>query len=296
MRGRFVLLFVTSVCCAVAVAEAGVGVWTPSGPPGNVTALAISPGEKGHAYAITSAGLYQSLDAGESWARAGPTPPCSPTLALVMDDVYEDLLYAAGNGVCRNKFGGFEWIQASGLPQMATGVRAVSGGRGTVFAVGKDVGLSWSIDFGLTFEALSIPFQEPLSLVVDPNSTSHIYVGTAAGQIFRSYDLGRSWTTVGTGLPAAAILDLAINEQNQYAKVPTLYAAVAGHSLYRSADGGETWNASSSGLPGDVLLVTGDPLYSDILYTGSSNGVFRSVDRGRTWLPLSSGLPQAGIR
>ena len=295
-RGRFVLLFVSSVSCAVAAAQAGAGVWTASGPPESVTALAVSPGKDGHAYAITSAGLYQSVDAGESWARAGSTPPCSPTPTLVLDDVYEDLLYAAGNGVCRNKFGGFEWIQASGLPQMATGVRAVRAGWGTVFALGKNLGLSWSIDFGLTFEAISIPFQEPLSLAVDPNSTAHIYVGTAAGQIFRSHDLGRSWTSIGTGLPAAAILDLAANQAGQYSQVPTLYAAVAGNSLYRSADGGETWTASSAGLPAEVLFVTVDPMFPNILYTGSSTGVFRSVDGGRTWLSLSSGLPQAGVR
>lgn len=269
--------------------------WTASGPPGTVTALAVSPAKNGHAYAITSAGLYQSVDAGESWVKARLTSPCSPTPTLALDDVYEDLLYAAGNGVCRTKFGGFEWIQASGLPQTATGVRAVSAGWGTIFALGKDLGLSWSIDFGLTFEGIPIPFQEPLSLAVDSNATSQIYVGTATGQIFRSFNLGRSWTkSAGMGLPTAAILDLAARH---YFTVPTLYAAVAGNGLYRSADGGETWTASSAGLPaGDASSVTMDPMFANVLYTGSSTGVFRSIDFGHTWLPFSSGLPQVGVR
>ncbi len=251
-RGRFVSLFVLFVVCAVAPAQAGEGVWTASGPPGTVTA--ISPGKNGHAYAITSSGLYQSIDAGESWARVGPAPLCSPGSTLFLDDVYQDLLYSAGNGVCRTEFGGFEWIQASGLPQTASGVRAVAGGRGIVFALGRDLGLSWSYDFGLTFESIPIPFQEPLSLAVDPNSRAHIYVGTAAGQIFRSLNVGRSWTPIGKGLPAAPILDLAAVQLGPYVQPPILYAAIAGNGLYRSVDGGETWAASSAGLPaGDVF-------------------------------------------
>lgn len=296
---RFVFFSVSSVMCAVAPAQGGEGAWTASGPPGTVTA--ISPGKNGHTYAITSSGLYQSVDAGESWARVGPAPLCSPGSTLILDDVYEDLLYSAGNGVCRTKFGGFEWIQAGGLPQTASGVRAVADGWGVVFALGRDLGLSWSFDFGLTFEALSIPFQEPLSLAVDPNSRAHIYVGTAAGQIFRSLNTGRSWTPIGKGLPAAPILDLAAVQLGpcppSCAQFPILYAAVAGNGLYRSVDGGETWAASSAGLPaGDVLSLTVDPMFANVLYTGSNAGVFRSVDGGRTWLPLSSGLPQTGVR
>jgi hypothetical protein len=262
---------------------------------------AISPGKNGHAYAITSSGLYQSVDGGESWARVGPAPVCSPGSTLVLDDVYEDLLYSAGNGVCRTKFGGFEWIQASGLPQTASGVRAVADGWGIVFALGRDLGLSWSFDFGLTFEALSIPFQEPLSLAVDPNSRAHIYVGTAAGQVFRSLNTGRSWTPIGKGLPAVPILDLAAVQLGpcppSCSQFPILYAAVAGNGLYRSVDGGETWAASSAGLPaGDVLSLTVDPVFPSVLYAGSGTGVFRSVDGGKTWVPLSSGLPQTGVR
>ena len=261
---------------------------------------AISPGKNGHAYAITSSGLYQSVDGGESWVRVGPAPLCSPGSTLVLDDVYQDLLYSAGNGVCRTKFGGFEWIQASGLPQTASEVRAVAAGWGIVFAVGRDLGLSWSYDFGLTFEALPIPFQEPLSLAVDPNSRAHTYVGTAAGQIFRSLNNGRNWTLIGKGLPAAPILDLIAVQLGSCppscSQFPIFYASVAGNGLYRSVDG-ETWVASSAGLPaGDVLSLTVDPMFPNVLYTGSGTGVFRSVDGGKTWLPLSAGLPETGVR
>ena len=47
------------------------------------------------------------------------------------------------------------------------------------------------------------------AFVIDPNDSTHLFAGTDVG-VYESTDSGTSWTPYGSGLPNAAVFDLAI--------------------------------------------------------------------------------------
>jgi photosystem II stability/assembly factor-like uncharacterized protein len=64
------------------------------------------------------------------------------------------------------------------------------------------------------------------ALVVDPDNPSHLYVGADIG-IWRSTDAGATWSTFSSGLPDAAVLDLAFHKGRRL-----LRAATHGRGVY----------------------------------------------------------------
>jgi hypothetical protein len=64
------------------------------------------------------------------------------------------------------------------------------------------------------------------AIVVDPANPSHLYVGADIG-IWRSPDAGATWATLSSGLPDAAVLDLALHHGRRL-----LRAATHGRGVY----------------------------------------------------------------
>src|SRR2546430_4803998 len=154
-------------------AQAGVDVWTTSGPEGGtIQALAIDPQNPDilyaaveHTYSPASRDVYKSTDAGRTWRAVVIGLPGSG--ALTIDPQTPTTLYLGGYGsVYKSKDGGGTWTAAS------TGLRA-------------DVFIS--------------------GLVVDPQTPATLYASARywAGSdgVYKSTDGGGSWNTVNTGLP-----------------------------------------------------------------------------------------------
>jgi hypothetical protein len=64
------------------------------------------------------------------------------------------------------------------------------------------------------------------AIVVDPDNPSHLYVGADIG-IWRSTDGGLTWSTFSSGLPDAAVIDLALHQGRR-----VLRAATHGRGVY----------------------------------------------------------------
>src|SRR5689334_16748232 len=74
--------FITVLWCVVASSVvvgvfpaktlAGIGIWTPSGPTGNVRSLAVDPAAAGTVYAGTyGGGVFKTTDGGANWRAVG---------------------------------------------------------------------------------------------------------------------------------------------------------------------------------------------------------------------------------
>lgn len=230
-------------------ARAGVGVWTPVGPPGgSVSALAVSPRDPELALAGTPAsGVFKSVNGGLDWSAAGAGlidggafPPVS---TLKTDPHRPEVLYAGtrGAGVYRSADGGNSWSRCGALPPDG---------------------------FGASVSALEI----------EPGAAPFLYAATANG-VFRSADGCKTWAPRKTGLPARAIvLSLGIDPAGRY-----LYAGVAGAGVYRSPDQGGHWVRATSGVPQTVLTLGFDPRSPSVVFAGTPIGLYRSVDRGHRW-------------
>ncbi|HEX8236070.1 MAG TPA: choice-of-anchor D domain-containing protein [Abditibacteriaceae bacterium] len=139
------------------------------------------------------------------------------------------------------------------------------------------------------------------AIAVSPSNSNIIYIGTAAGGVWRSDDGGAAWIPIfdrqlslGIGEPGA----LAIDPNNTNVVYVGTSERVGKHlqaGLFRSNDGGASWVRLGSGYPvgntGNALqlinqwinVIIVDPANSNILYLASSTGCFQSTDGGLNW-------------
>lgn len=134
-------------------------------------------------------------------------------------------------------------------------------------------------------------------LVVDPNDSAVLYLGTNNRGLWRSTDRGESWTRVAAFAPTSCTLVLIDPlSGTRGTPSPAIYVGVAstvGSSLYRSLDGGATW-AAVPGQPTGVM-----PHHADFgvvsgtrhLFLAYSNGLGpNGVTAGSVWrMNLDSG-------
>ncbi|HBC04334.1 MAG TPA: hypothetical protein DC015_09115, partial [Aequorivita sp.] len=86
-------------------------------------------------------------------------------------------------------------------------------------------------------------------VAISPDNDDHLYVATATGGIFRSYDGGTNWTSIFDEVTKPSIGDIAISQSNPQriyagtgeANGSATDGAYFGDGIYRSDDAGDTW-------------------------------------------------------
>ena len=134
----------------------------------------------------------------------------------------------------------------------------------------------------------------------DPQRPECIYCGTSREGLWRSDDLARSWTRVGTGILHQRITAVAVSPlEHGRSGAGVVYAGADPSALYRSEDGGETWterrsllalpSASTWSFPprpatNHVRWIAPDPLVRQRIFVAIEAGALvSSTDAGRTW-------------
>ncbi|MEO6323070.1 MAG: hypothetical protein ABIT01_14325 [Thermoanaerobaculia bacterium] len=106
-----------------------------------------------------------------------------------------------------------------------------------------------------------------------------IVAATSQG-IYRTTNLGQSFTKVTAGLPSGSTLfpDVCIGPDGT-----TLYAPanVPSPTVYKSVDQGASWTATGPGITASAINSVAST--DTALLAGTSNGVFGSTDSGATW-------------
>jgi photosystem II stability/assembly factor-like uncharacterized protein len=141
-----------------------------------------------------------------------------------------------------------------------------------------------------------------------------VWSGSANGQIYNTFDGGKTWNNVTnfTDLPAGMSF---VTVEAGHNDVNTAYvlanigfsrsAAAAGaqqHYIYRTHDGGKTWTRIVNGLPTDertgtqVHVIREDPKQKGLLFAGTETTVYVSFDDGDHWQSLRLNLPSTSIR
>jgi photosystem II stability/assembly factor-like uncharacterized protein len=137
------------------------------------------------------------------------------------------------------------------------------------------------------------------SIVIDRNTPTTIYAGTAGG-VSKSTDGGVTWVT--TGPTNGTVRTLAIDPSNS----SIIYAGTAS-GVYKTTNGGASWMAINNGMvvsfasgsgtfPVTIRNLVIDPGNPNTVYAGSSSGIYKSTDGGANWFRLTSGLPSSNIQ
>ncbi|RMG68200.1 MAG: hypothetical protein D6715_02895, partial [Calditrichaeota bacterium] len=229
------------------------------------------------------AGLFNSLDQGNSWAPLNGDLRYTHIRSLAANPV-SGAIFAGTHcgGVFRSTDGGMNWSWV-GLPHenvnalLATDQGTVFAGTGTPSPLGSNGDIYRSSDDGNSWTPVTPHNDGYLSLAQAPDGT--IYAGTGFfslcgfsicdyGDIFHSNDPGGfSWTRVANRLDDH-VFGLAVN--------PTGRVFVATREgVYRSFS--TFWHKILNGDARSVLAV------GDTVFVGTSDGIFRSVDEGEFW-------------
>lgn len=125
-----------------------------------------------------------------------------------------------------------------------------------------------------------------------------IYVGGAAGGVWKSVNGGIAWEPVFDDQPVSAIGAIAINQSNpDIVWVGTGEAAPrnsvgVGRGVYLTVDGGKTWKCLGLEKTEKISKILLHPDNPDVAYVGAlgatwgdspERGVYRTVDGGKTW-------------
>ena len=160
------------------------------------------------------------------------------------------------------------------------------------------------------------------AIAINPFNPNVIYIGTAAGGVWRSRNGGTNWTplfdrqlALGIGEPGGVAIDpnntdIIYAGTSQRVMLGTGNTGIFGlpdssQGLFQSADGGNSWIQLGSLFPAgntgnainfvgqEINVVIVDPADSNTLYLASSSGVFRSTDRGQNWTAGANGFGDA---
>ncbi len=157
-------------------------------------------------------------------------------------------------------------------------------------------------------------------VVIDPNNTSVVWIGTGENNhqrslgygngVYKSSDNGKSWKNMGLK-DSRQIGKVLIDPRNS----DVVYVAAEGsvwgpggeRGLYKTTDGGKTWKkileiSENTGVNNIIC----DPRNPDVLYAsseqrrrhvftkiggGPETAIYKSTNAGETWDKLTSGLP-----
>jgi hypothetical protein len=280
-------------------AGAGLNVWTTHGPQGGpVLALAIDPTTAGTLFAASGpAGLFKSVDGGESWHATNSGLEGFSLLDVALDPLAPSVVYVAayqgGNTLYRSADGGATWTGMGPDIPPGVGTFAVDPAIPTTLYAGILFRpyLSKTMDGGATWATIAAFPDEIRDVAIDPLTPSTVYAAVfrstpSGGLLMKSLDGGANWNPVSSGLfdPRTGrrydVLRVVIDPVDS----AVVYIATSGGG-FKSIDAGESWTATDH----PVLAI--DPVVTTTVYSGTRmDGVFRSSDGGATWIELNRGL------
>jgi photosystem II stability/assembly factor-like uncharacterized protein len=142
-------------------------------------------------------------------------------------------------------------------------------------------------------------------VAINPERPATMFIGAAAGGIWRSYDAAQSWHCISDALPTQSMGFIVINPLD----TNIVYAGTGevafgsntfdGAGIFKSSDAGSTWQQIGVGsIPpyARIAEMVINPVNPNIIYAAISSGVrsaaemgiYRTVDAGATWQNIHS--------
>lgn len=250
------------------------------------------------------AGLYKTVDGGESWYLLEDANQTLNKRA----NVYDVAIDSRNNGniylgtyqdrlgrVFRSSDAGRSWEEVYRVAREKYAVFAVevdSYDPSVVYIGTAEGGLLKSSDYGKNWKIINWFDDVITDIKVNPHDTRTVFVSTYEGAIYSTNDKGQNWQKleIQNNFPEMKNMRALVMDK----KNPNILYCGSESGLLKSIDGGRNWQKVNIVIPPDSLPVSAialDPLTSSSLYYSAGNVIYRTQDDGQTWSvhPLASG-------
>ncbi len=238
---------------------------TPAGPKPS-TAVQVDPNRTDVVYASTDK-VYKSTDSGSSWKGVNT----NPAKFLLVSPTDSATIYAAlADELAKSTDSGESWLSAfKGLGNYAFayygGAVAIdedpSNGNTLYIAAGDGALYRLTADLRWTWVNTQVD-----TLAVAPHEAV-VYAARDPGGVFKTYDRGTTWTSLGLIDKRIRALLLAGSSRN------VLYAASTDGHVYRTTDDGNTWQGVDTALDRSPIMKLASDPSGKFLYAASGAGV-----------------------
>lgn len=251
--------------------------------------------------AATTGGVWQSTDAGKTWVQTAAVPTATGVSSLANVDVTtltvdpqdSSTIYAGtlANGMFFSLDSGESWQRPEEVEARSGHVVGIGVSSKDVctYMVAKTDRVMKTEDCGRSFDTeVYVESASGVSITAmaldwyDPNI---VWIGTSAGNVIRSLDAGRSWTTM-TRLDDDVTALMVSNADSRI-----VFAGTATSGVNRSTDSGATWTNFEKTLKD---FKSSDRVYGfaqngngSFVVMNSKYGLLSSTDNGATWSGVS---------
>ena len=281
-----------------------------------ITALVTDPTTSTTLYAGTlGAGVFKSLDSGQTWQSFNPANFATFTNRLV-----QALAFDTSNNLYAGTLGGGvfvtptivsvpdpavpAWVSFNAVPPGNLDVRALVLDSTNIYA-GTAGGVFTSTPRGVTptgnwtaFSGGALTNTNILSLARD---TTNLYAGTSGGGVFKSLLAagapGGGWAAFNSGGVTGSIVPtLAVDVVNGI-----IYAGTTTAGVFKSATGAAAWAAINNGglATANVQALAIDPTNPATIYAGTNGlGIFKTItatSAAPSWVPINLGITLANL-
>jgi len=246
-------------------------------------------------------GIFLSQDKGSSWKQIAYTPSINgapgafsslDSSSLAIDPSDSSAFYfgsAKGLYYSFNLSNGWN-LAVGGLPQTEITAVAVSPDNKCQIYAASANKVYRSDDCDRTWKEIYFNDDTTIiitSLAIDNYTPTKIYIGTSAGNVFKSENRGQDWRLIASfNFRVSKILLTSSDTRN-------IFVSTNGDGIKRSVDGGDNWedlkkDGKMTAFNNNYKIITLENSVTDrnLIYAASNNGIFISTDNGDNWSAL----------
>jgi photosystem II stability/assembly factor-like uncharacterized protein len=216
----------------------------------NFDSIAIDPGNQNTIYAGTYHLPWKTVDGGKTWApiHQGMVDD-SDVMSVTIDQNDASHIFASAcSGIYHSSDSGANWTKFKGIPNDSRRtVHILQDPKRplTVYAATTE-GLWKTSDDGANWRLITPASWSILSMLVDPENSDRLILGTQRLGIQVSDDGGQTYRASNQGFSHRRIVDAAVDPQHPERALVVLTTNF--EPLLETSDSGRTWNSIATGL------------------------------------------------
>jgi photosystem II stability/assembly factor-like uncharacterized protein len=255
----------------------------------NLDSIAIDPQDPNVIYAGTYHLPWKTVDGGKSWNLLNQgMDDDSDVMGIAIDqNDPAHVLASTCSGTYGSRDGGAKWAKFSRIPEdskRAVHILLDPKRPGTIYDA-TTTGLWKSTDDGASWQLITPATWSILSMVIDPENTDRLILGTERLGVQVSQDGGKTYRAANDGFSHRRIVDMAVDPQHPERALVVLTSSF--EPLLETKDAGRTWTPLATGLksgPPKHIFASPDgwfaaPASGGLLRFDTSKNSWASVDQ-----------------